>query len=179
MIGKVYVRWYATKFLSHTYVSFVNSIWLAFDCDGSWIFPFVFLRRVPEHAIIQKGTFILHLIITPSRIPIHSITIGSFNIDLIFLFMLNPRCPIRISWNSQCKTSEFIFSSSILFPVPSVEVTKNCNAFCSRSPLFVMNISVWLYVQTIPFVRSTNIDETTLSILKYFKPLSEFSLTQL
>ena len=121
--------------------------------------PLIFLVCwwVPEHAIVKECIGVLNLIGAPSRVPIHSVAIGSLNIDLVLLLMFYSWCSIRTSRNGQSKRTKFVFLGSEFFPVPTIEVTKDCDTLGSGSPLFVMDITIRLYIQSILLIRSANI----------------------
>lgn len=87
IISKISVRTDSSKFLSHSYMSFVDSYTLIWLDNWSFMSPYKRLRRIPQNTIIKKSIFILHLVFRVSWVTIHSFTIRTFYVNFIFWIM--------------------------------------------------------------------------------------------
>jgi len=142
IICKISVSTDSSKFLSHSYMSFIDSYTLIWLDNWSFMSPFKGLRRIPQNTVIKKSIFILHLVFRVSWVTIHSFTIRAFNVNFIFWIMRDSGSSILICFYCYHKCSKFIFSASEFFTIPSIKITKKCNTFCLWSPFSILAITV-------------------------------------
>ena len=130
------------SFLSHTNMWFVDSqAWSAWR-DRVWVSPLELLSGIPEHAIKQPtGTLILPL--CPRRIPVHLLSVRTFNLQLIPVKVLHPRLTV-LGLERNTEASKLISLCLKLLSIPPVKVSENWHWFCSRRPLHESKISVRL-----------------------------------
>ena len=90
--------------------------------------------------------------------------------NLILLLMLDPWSSVLECLERDAKATEFVSLSSKLPSVPTIEVSENCETFCSRAPLHEVDVIVWLEVQTKFLIGSCDVLKTTFSSLENVKP---------
>ena len=172
MLSVFSVRRNLSILLSHTNMGFVNShgVISIRRLDRVDMFPFMLLFRwwVPVHAIEQGVSLNLHH--SPSWVFVCPCTICPLHMYLVLFLMLDPWSSIFQRFERDAKATEFVSLSSKLPSIPSVEISENCETFCSRAPLHEINVIIGLEVQTKFLVRSCNILKTTLSSLENVKP---------
>ena len=86
--------------------------------------PLELLRRVPEDAVVKESVFVLHLVSSPSGIPVHRGSIFSFDLDLVFRVMLYPWGAIRICLDTSCEASKLILLTPEFSSIPVVEISE-------------------------------------------------------
>lgn len=169
VVGEVTVGANTTKFLGHTDMCLVNSHALLWLSNGSLVSPLELFLRIPPEAIIQKGRWVLNSHAGPSRVSVSPFSIWSFNIDLVLGAVRNSWFSID-SRDRDVEASKVILSCPKFFPIPLVEFSENRNRISTWCPLLVDDVAIWLNVETILLVRSSDIDETALGIFKNLKP---------
>ena len=90
--------------------------------------------------------------------------------NLILLLMLDSWSSVLQRLQRDAKATILVSLSFKLPSIPSVEISKNCKAFCSRAPLHEINVVIGLEVQTEFLVRSCDVLKTTFSSLENVKP---------
>lgn len=135
------------------------------------MFPYMllFLRRVPEHAIEENST-VLNLNCCISGISVHPAAVSTFDMELIFLFMLDSWSSIFKGFQSNGETSKIISFTEKFSPIPSVEVSKDSHSPSSRTPLHECDVVVWLNLKTKLFIRSCEIQDSSFSSLENVQP---------
>jgi len=151
----------------------VNSHALLWLSNGSLVSPLELFLRIPPEAIIQKGRWVLNCHAGPRRVSVSPFSIWSFNIDLVLGAVRNSWFSID-SRDRDVEASKVILSCPKFFPIPLVEFAENRNRISTWCPLLVDDVAIWLNVETILLVRSSDIDETALGIFKNLKPFSAF-----
>ena len=87
--------------------------------------PLELLFGIPEHAIVQEGFGVLHLVSGPGGISIHSVAIRSLDVDFVLLPMLNTRSAIGVGRNDTVEAAEFVLSYPELLSIPAIEITED------------------------------------------------------
>ena len=140
--------------------------------------PFELFWRVPKHTIEKECVFILNLVSWPSRIPVSPLTVGTFNLDLVFGVVRNSWSSICVCLYEKSETTKWIFFAHEFISIPFIKVSEKLHAFGVWCPFFESKVSIWLEVQTVLFVTSSNFNETSFSILESLEPSIELIINQ-
>lgn len=155
----------------------VNSHALLWLSNGSLVSPLELFLRIPPEAIIQKSRWVLNCHASPRRVSVSLFSIWSFNIDLVLGFVRNSWFSID-SRDRDVEASKVILSCPKFIPIPCVEFAENRNRISTWCPLLVDDVAIWLNVETILLVGSSDIDETALGIFKNLKPSKKIEQSQ-
>jgi hypothetical protein len=85
----------------------------------------------------------------------------------------NSRCTICVCLDEKVEATKRILFAHELISIPFIKVSEEFDAFGVWCPLFESYVSVWLEVQTIFLVTSTDFNETSFGIFESLEPSIE------
>lgn len=124
---------------------------------------------VPEYAV-KETWFSLQLPFGPGWISVHFVIISSDDLQFVFHLMFNSWGTVWQCFDSECKATKVVLLGPELVPVPPVEVSEDWDSFGSWCPFQKCDITIWLFLEAILIVRSSNLINTTLCSLENVEP---------